>query len=377
MTEGAMYDNSDAQADLIALIYEAALDQHMWPHVADRLADAAGATVCQISTYDGITQTTANVAPRVSSDALRSYAEYWVQHNPLIDAGRRQPLGKVLSIHDLISRDELVTTAIYGGFLAPLGLEEKLGAKLIDDGSCWAAFGVWRPSRMGPFDRSIAERLAELVPHLQRALHINGRTAELELTRTASAELLNGLEQPVLLVDATCRVLFANRASENILTDTSGLRSDSKGVLCGSLPAETDMLRKAVAQSACPARFGGRLGGGPLLLSRGGLRSPLTVLVIPLPVETYWLAPRRPAAILFLTDPERTRNPTAASLQCSFGLTRTEAAMAIEILDGGGLKAAAARLGIAPTTARTHLTSIFNKTRTRRQAELVRILLRQ
>jgi DNA-binding CsgD family transcriptional regulator len=376
MTEGAMYDNSDALADLIALIYEAALDQQMWPHVADRLADAAGATVCQISTYDGITQTSANVAPRVPSDALRGYAEYWVHHNPLISAGRRQPLGKVLSIHDLISRDELVTTAFYHGFLAPLGLEEKLGAKLVDDGSCWAAFGVWRPSRLGPFNRSIAERLAELVPHLQRALYINARTAELEMTRTASAELLNGLQQPVLLVDAACRILFANRASEDILTDILGLRSDTKGVLRGSLPAETDMLHKAVAQSACPTRFGGR-GGGSLLLSRGGLRSPLTVLVIPLPVETYWLAPRRPAAVLFLTDPERTRNPTAASLQCSFGLTRTEAAMAIEVLNGGGLKAVAARLGIAPTTARTHLTSIFNKTRTRRQAELVRILLRQ
>jgi DNA-binding CsgD family transcriptional regulator len=51
--------------------------------------------------------------------------------------------------------------------------------------------------------------------------------------------------------------------------------------------------------------------------------------------------------------------------------------MAIEVLNGGGLKAVAARLGIAPTTARTHLTSIFNKTGTRRQAELVRILLQQ
>ncbi len=371
-----MYDHSDVLADLIALIYEAALDQQMWPHVADRLADAAEATVCQISTYDLITQTSANVAPRVPSDALRSYAEYWVHHNPLVAAGRRQPLGKVLSIHDLIPRDELVTTAIYGEFLAPLGLEEKLGAKLVDDGSCWAAFGVWRPSRMGPFGQPIAERLIELVPHLQRALQINARTAELEMARAASAELLNGLQQPVLLVDAACRMLFANHASEDILTDMFGLRPDTKGVLRGTLPSETDILHKVVAQSARPARFSGR-GGGLLRLSRGRLRSPLTVLVIPLPVETYWLAPRRPAAILFLTDPEHTRNPTAASLRCSFGLTRTEAAMAIEVLNGGGLKAAAARLGIAPTTARTHLTSIFNKTRTRRQADLVRILLRQ
>jgi DNA-binding CsgD family transcriptional regulator len=78
---------------------------------------------------------------------------------------------------------------------------------------------------------------------------------------------------------------------------------------------------------------------------------------------------------LFITDPERTSNPTANSLRQSFGLTRTEAAVALGVLSGGGLKAVAARLGIAPTTARTHLTAIFEKTGTRRQADLVRALL--
>ena len=376
-TEGLMHYDSDARAGLIALIYEAALDRRMWPHVADRLADAAGAIVCQISTYDGLTNTAANVAPRVPSEALLRYEKYWVHHNPLVAAGRRQPLGTILSIHDLIPRDELVKKAIYGEFLSPLGLEEKLGATLVDDGSCWAAFGVWRPGRMGPFCRAISEHLVDLVPHLQRALQMNARTAELEMTRTASAELLNRLQQPVLLVDAACRILFANCASEEILTDQFGLHPDAKGVLRGINSGETDMLHQAVAQGTRPAPFGARRGGGPFHVSRGSRQSPLTVSVIPLPAETYWLAPHRPAAILFIADPERVDNPTAAALRASFGLTHTEAAMAIEVLNGGGLKAAAARLGIAPTTARTHLTSIFDKTGTRRQAELVRILLKQ
>jgi len=372
-----MQYNSDAWADLVALIYDAAMDWQVWPRVADRLADAAGATVCQISTYDGITRSAATVAPRVPSEALQSYEEYWVHHNPLIAAGRRQPLGKVLTIPDLIPRHKLVKTEIYGEFLEPHGLEERLGAALIDDGSSWAAFGVWRPRRMGPFDRAIAKRLGQLVPHLQRALEMNIRTAELAMTRTASAELLNRLRQPVLLVDAACHVLFANRECECIFADQFGLRLDSKGVVRGRLDDETDMLHKAVAQSARPATFGGKEGGASLRVSRDSLRSPLAVLVIPLPSETYWLAPRRPAAILFISDPERADNPTVASLRSSFGLTRTEAAMAIEVLNGGGLKSAAARLGVAPTTARTHLTSIFNKTRTRRQADLVRILLQR
>ena len=108
--------------------------------------------------------------------------------------------------------------------------------------------------------------------------------------------------------------------------------------------------------------------------SRAEKRAPLDILVVPLRAATGWLAPRRPAAMLFVSDSERASNPTAERLQRTFGLTRAEAAVAVELLNGHGLKAAAA-LGIAPVTARTHLTAIFGKTGTHRQAELVRVLL--
>jgi DNA-binding CsgD family transcriptional regulator len=53
-----------------------------------------------------------------------------------------------------------------------------------------------------------------------------------------------------------------------------------------------------------------------------------------------------------------------------FGLTDAESGVAAEILKGDGRLAAARRLGISDTTAKTHLSNIFEKTGTRRQAEL-------
>jgi DNA-binding CsgD family transcriptional regulator len=44
-------------------------------------------------------------------------------------------------------------------------------------------------------------------------------------------------------------------------------------------------------------------------------------------------------------------------------------------LKGDGRRAAAKRLGITDGTAKSHLAHIFEKTRTSRQAELVRLLL--
>jgi DNA-binding CsgD family transcriptional regulator len=49
--------------------------------------------------------------------------------------------------------------------------------------------------------------------------------------------------------------------------------------------------------------------------------------------------------------------------------------LASEILKGDGRVAAARRHGITPATAKTYLSSIFEKTGTHRQAELVRLLL--
>jgi DNA-binding CsgD family transcriptional regulator len=62
-------------------------------------------------------------------------------------------------------------------------------------------------------------------------------------------------------------------------------------------------------------------------------------------------------------------------LRSLFNLTRAEAKFAIEILNADGIQAAADRLSISRATARTHLSRIFEKTGTKRQAALVRLLL--
>src|SRR5262249_58997898 len=90
--------------------------------------------------------------------------------------------------------------------------------------------------------------------------------------------------------------------------------------------------------------------------------------------EAGWLA-ARPSAILFITDPKATALPSREDIRVLFDLTRAQSALAREILRGDGVQAAADRLNIARATARTHLLEIFQKTGTRRQAELVRVIL--
>jgi len=60
----------------------------------------------------------------------------------------------------------------------------------------------------------------------------------------------------------------------------------------------------------------------------------------------------------------------------AFGLTCAEKRLLESLLAGRSLAETAGVLGVATTTAKTHLENIFHKTRVNRQAELMRLAAR-
>jgi DNA-binding CsgD family transcriptional regulator len=68
-------------------------------------------------------------------------------------------------------------------------------------------------------------------------------------------------------------------------------------------------------------------------------------------------------------------NESIDLLRCHFGLTPAEARLALHLVAGEALRPAAVKLSISYETARTHLKNIFGKTGTRRQAELVIVIV--
>ena len=81
-------------------------------------------------------------------------------------------------------------------------------------------------------------------------------------------------------------------------------------------------------------------------------------------------------AILLLTDLTSQPQPDTGLLRVAFGLTAAEARLAARLASGVGVKEAAVSLGVNRETARSQLKSVFAKTRTRRQAELVGLMAR-
>jgi DNA-binding CsgD family transcriptional regulator len=76
------------------------------------------------------------------------------------------------------------------------------------------------------------------------------------------------------------------------------------------------------------------------------------------------------ATVVTIESPARPAD-AADRLRVVYGLTAAEVRLAAALADGGGMRAAAERAGVAYGTARVTLNSLFGKTGTRRQAQLV------
>jgi len=172
------------------------------------------------------------------------------------------------------------------------------------------------------------------------------------------AKAFERLSCGVVIVDEELRPIFANRIAERLI-DAGRLPLTTKATLYRADPI--DGIRRAVAaleSTKCGATC--RVGEPPLICT-----------VAPLERST---AARAARAIIFVTDPARARSIEAGDL-AALGLTRAEGAVAVEFVNGHTLQACARRLSISIATAKTHLKSIFAKTGTRRQAQLMRFIL--
>jgi DNA-binding CsgD family transcriptional regulator len=362
----------DDFSELVGLTYVGALDPEIWPVMLNRLADILSATGAEIGSHNSSTKTTRMIAPRTDPEYLHSFTEYWIARKMIWQGGAKLPVGTVMIREMVIPRDKFCCTDHYNEWCKPQGVEETLAANLLIDGPILAVLAAHRPYAKGDFDTAETRLFAALIPHVRRAVQLQLRLAGLDGPPEGSAELLNRLTVGVMLVDGEARVIFANRAAEHMLQAGRGLCVGRDG-LRAEIPAEARRLRRLIADCAQPGRELGGAGGRLRISREHGV--PLIVLVVPHRARFTWLDVIRPRAILFITDPEATVVVRRQNLRDNFGLTSAEAAIAVEVLETDGLQAAAGRLGISLATARTHLAHVFDKTGTRHQAELVRLLL--
>lgn len=212
---------------------------------------------------------------------------------------------------------------------------------------------------------ALAAHRRQTIPFHERP---DARAGMIALASQPAALALDCLEQGVFILEADSRVHFASAAARQLVE--TGRMCIRNGVLCSPAASETMVLRRLVKERIDAVQTG----PATMTFHRLDAADDTLCLGVTAARQPDGPSPGRPFAILLVTKPSQIALPDVGQLRNHFGLTDAQARMAIEIARGHGLKACARRLGIAETTARSHLRQIFEKTGTSRQAEFVRLV---
>lgn len=361
-------------SDLIAHLYDAAMDTALWPGTASRIAEVFGSTSTVLKLQAGDAQVTLLECTDnlVVSAQQQAWAEDWHRKDLWVERSVAYGMSRIVTDEDLVAREEQRQSGFYQEWLRYLGIHHMLGAIFPTSDGAMGVLGIHRAQAAGAYNALERRQAALLLPHLQRALRLGQRLASTSITQQAGVQVLNCLDAGVLVVDGFCRVIYANEGAEAILRENREIVITGGYVLIRD-PVLHDGLRTRVRDAVNTAQGKVARLGAAFAVPREH-RLPLAVEVSPLRPSTLPFAGQRPYALVFIRDPE---TPIAVKrLRNLFGLTHTEGAIATELASGRSLKEIASRLGIGMATVRSHLKNILAKTSTHRQAELVALLAR-
>ena len=116
--------------------------------------------------------------------------------------------GSVVDSDEITSRDEVMGSPLFKDFLMPWGISRIMAVMLDKRGS--ERLGLILP---GPGDRDLAplkRGLRVLAPHMQRAMRISDRLADLKLAQDAAQTAADQSPFGVVSLDENLRILSAN-----------------------------------------------------------------------------------------------------------------------------------------------------------------------
>lgn len=346
------------------LFMDAALEPELWPAALEFVGGECGSRGAGLLAVEGR-------GPFVlHTEGIGRIAERYVAEGWNLNDYRRAsiPIFKRRGIAtdlDIISPNEMKRLPYYADFLASEGLPWFAAMRIDTGADVWGAT-FYRSGAEGPYDFDDQQRLLRLQGPISRAATLARRLGYARLEGAADvADIASGA---IAFVDAAGRIVRLNPAAESMVGQAFNLKNGRisfphvssavvqrhiEAVIWSDLPSDATALQPVVVQ---------RPDMRPLVLQAIPLRGLSSAVFAP-----AW-------AILLITDIDKDELPSAELLRRLFHLSPAEARVARALFVHFNIPAVAAKLNCGLETVRSHVKSIFEKTRTSSQAELVALL---
>jgi DNA-binding CsgD family transcriptional regulator/PAS domain-containing protein len=362
----------DELTPLVASIYDAALDSALWPDVLASIAGFVGGQVGGLLAKDATNHVNACYHAGLDPDYLKLYSETYGRLGPVATSAFCE-VGEVVSVPQLVPYDEFCRGTFYQEWARPQGWVDVAIGVLEKSASGCAYLSMARREASGMVDDEMRRRMSLVVPHVRRAVLI-GQTIGFKQAETATfAGILDGLGAGLFVIDSSARIVHANRAGHEILDAGDILRATDGRLVADDAHADRILRETAAAAENGDAAIGVK-GIALPLNAQNGDRYVAHVLPLTSGARGIAGAAYQAAAAVFVRHATMACPSPPEVIGKAYNMTPTELRVLLAIVEIGGVPDVAAALGIAETTVKTHLGRLFEKTRTGRQADLVKVV---
>ena len=372
----------EAYDSLVDTVYEAGEDPALWNGFLARLGALTGSRVYWgLAGYDLVAnQKLSILSANFDPDSVASYEAYYSELNPWLPHTMRRAAGSVVTGRDVLDEADLLRTEFYNDWLLPQGDISRGAAGVLFNDSMRAVVLAANVSRRDneETEKEVQRLIGLLTPHVQRALGMNRSLAAGKAGPGPEA----GAAAFHLSSDGA--VVSANAAATALLAGASALTLGYRGVL-----RVGDRLAQQRLERALGAITAGRFDPqeASFVIRRADGR-PLAAEINPVirdagdpPMQGdcaigQILSLALPVAMLTVTDPWMQNHLRRSAFASHYGLTTAETELAGALVTGRSLAEIADDRQVSPFTIKNQLRSLFAKTGTSRQGELIALIVR-
>ncbi len=358
---------------LIPQIYDSAEQPETWPEILDIAknafrASSAAYTLEQLLGKESRITASSGVDPRLQPE----YENYYYSVDPIMERMRPSLApGRIFASHQICPDRVLSTSEYERDFLRRYDVYYVLTGVVGRNAERAGLIHFMRPSRMGPFEDEERSALEFLIPHFNRA----ARLANVFTAISHLRECLDSIPVGVLVLRKDASVVELNEMAARIIEQNDGI-SIIRGRLTLALQSEQRRFASLLTSEAGIPFREIENDTTTMLINRPSAKRSYFAMVTRLPEPRVNLLEASSLATFCIADPEMLPACSSDVLRQAFGLTPSEAELALGVVKGSQLTDLCQELKITRNTARAHLRSIFARVGVKRQAELVSVLIR-
>lgn len=361
---------------IIGHVYDCAIDPSRWPEALAEINATLGYLHAVLGVYARAESTPIlHITAGLHSPWLEmwpqfvpSAAEYWGGHDRVMSFPLEEPVAASIIVPANVASEN----AFCNRWMRPQHIVDLVAVTLVQEPRTFGSYVLARHESNGLATPSDLAIMRSLAPHVRRATEISRLFDPKPPEAAAYESLIESLASGVIFADAQAQIISVNRAAR-VMLENGDLARSMKGRLVLDSDFATKALEDALARACGDVlTLGARGIGIPTRCSDG---SAAVAHVLPLTQGSLRARIERKAvAAIFISRAAQPRELQTEALQLLYDLTPAETRILMLAVEGLTQVEIAKRLGIAPSTAKTHLLNVYAKTNTNRRAELVRLI---